>query len=83
MEKLNITEAIHVGINPKTGVAVIGLEPGMKSDPVREMAILCEGLVLIIKHAHKDGVKDESDSMRDCIKHLKAGFVDGGYKVVQ
>ena len=74
-------KAVSIMIQDPDGRVMIGLPPGQKSDPVKEMAWLCEGIVLLIKSAHKDGVKNESDSMRDCIRHLNKGFVDETYRV--
>jgi len=75
-------KAVSVIISGNSEIS-IGLAPGQKADPVREMAWLCEGLVLLIKSAHKAGIKDESLSMHDCMKHLKMGFVDPDYEVIK
>jgi len=62
---------------------MIGLNPRQKPNPVLDMATLCEGIVLLIRAANKDGIKKEADSLRDCLNHLKKGFVDESYKVLK
>lgn len=62
-------ETGHIKIGP---VSETALEP----DPVLDMGILCEALCVLIRICHKAGVKSESDALRDCIKHLKDGFMD-------
>lgn len=51
-----------------------------KPDPIGDMSVICEALVTMIRLCHNEGIKDESESIRDCIKHLKMGFVDETYK---
>ena len=41
-----------------------------------DMGTICEALVAIIRSAHTSGIKNEADSMRDCIQHLNEAFVD-------
>ena len=43
---------------------------------ILDMATLCEALTVLIRQAHAMDIKSESDSLRDCIKHLENGFVD-------
>lgn len=49
---------------------------------ILDMATLCEALVTTIRAAHTMGIKDEADSMRDCIKHLQEGFVDPDFSAI-
>lgn len=52
----------------------------MKPDPILDMAVLCEAVVTMIHLCHQENIKKDADSLRDCIKHLKDGFVEAGYK---
>ena len=52
----------------------------IQPDPVADMAVLCEALVTMIRLCHNEGIRDESESMRKCMDHIKKGFVDESYK---
>lgn len=52
----------------------------IKPDPILDMAVLCEGICTLIHLCHREKIKKDSDSLRDCIKHLKDGFSEAGYK---
>ena len=49
-------------------------------NPILDMGVLCEALVTMIHLCHQEGIKKDSDSIRDCIDHLKKGFAESGYK---
>jgi hypothetical protein len=46
-----------------------------------DMGTLCEALVVTIRTGHVMEIKDESDSIRDCIHHIQQAFVDSELKV--
>ena len=48
-------------------------------DVIHQMAVLCEGLCCLIHAAEDLGIKKSSDSLKDCINHLKEGFMDSSY----
>lgn len=52
----------------------------IKPDPILDMACLCEAVCTMIHLCHNEGIKDESLSLRDCINHLKKGFVDETFR---
>jgi predicted HAD superfamily Cof-like phosphohydrolase len=52
----------------------------IEPNPVSDMSVLCEAVCTMIHLCHQEGIKDESQSLRDCIKHLQDGFVAPGYK---
>ena len=52
----------------------------IQPNPVYDMACFCEAVCLMIHICHKEGIKNEADSLRDCIKHLKHGFIDETFK---
>jgi len=66
----------------KIAVGPIPFHPGDKieADPLIDMGVIAEALCLMIKICHNNGIKDESESIRDCISHLKQGFIDETYK---
>lgn len=45
-----------------------------------DMISLCEALCTMIHLAEDQGIKPSADSLRDCIKHLTAGFADASYE---
>ena len=51
-------------------------EEEFKNTMLMDMATCAEALVVMIRAAHKMGVKNEADSMRDIMKHLNEAFVD-------
>jgi len=63
----------------KTPIA-IGLPKGQKPHPINEMVFLCEGICLLIHEANRQGAKKDSDSIRDCIRHIQLGFSDETFK---
>jgi len=69
---------IQLDTEDETGHIKIGpiSETPVEPDPILDMGILCEALCVLIRICHKAGVKSESDALRDCIKHLKDGFMD-------
>ena len=52
----------------------------VKPNPVLDMGILCEGICTLIHLCHQEKIQKDSDSLRACIKHLKDGFSEAGYK---
>lgn len=46
---------------------------------ILDMASLCEAVCTMIHLAEDQGIKPSADSLRDCIKHLTAGFADASY----
>lgn len=52
----------------------------IKIDPALDMAILCEAICMLIHVCHQNDIKKDADSLRDCIKHLKEGFIDETYR---
>jgi len=52
----------------------------VKIDPISDMAILCEAVCTLIHLCEQEGIKKSYDSLKDCIKHLKDGFSEIGYK---
>jgi hypothetical protein len=67
-------ETGHIKIGP---ISKTTLEP----NPILDMGILCEALCVLIRICGKAGVKSEAQALRDCIKHLKDGFIDESLKV--
>lgn len=65
----------------RKGGSVLVLYPdtGEKLDPVLDMATLCEAVCTIIHAAHDAGIKKDFESVRDCIEHIKKGFIDESY----
>jgi len=53
----------------------------IRPDSIYDTACLCEAVCLMIRICQQLGVKNEADSLRDCIKHLELGFIDETYKV--
>lgn len=49
-------------------------------NPVLDMSIFCEAVCTLIHLCEQEGIKSSADSLRDCIKHLKDGFSEAGYK---
>jgi hypothetical protein len=47
---------------------------------IEQMAILCEGICMLIHCADQEKIKPSYKSIEDCIKHLTSGFVDASYK---
>lgn len=47
---------------------------------INDMASLCEAICTLIHLAESQGIKSSANSLRDCIKHLEAGFSDASYK---
>jgi hypothetical protein len=43
---------------------------------MEDIGTVAEALVVLIRNAHQLGIKDESQSMKDVIKHLQDAFVD-------
>lgn len=52
-----------------------------EQNPVLDMIVLCEALVLLIHAAHKEGFKKDYESVKSCINHIKKGFVDESFRV--
>ena len=50
-----------------------------ESNIVKDMALICEALVLLIHTAENEGIKKSPQSLRDCITHLENGFADASY----
>jgi hypothetical protein len=69
---------IQLDTEDETGHIKIGpvSETEEEPNPLLDMGILCEALCVLIRICHKAEVKSESDALRDCIKHLKDGFMD-------
>jgi len=59
-------------------IGPVGENP--QPDPILDMAILCEAICTLIRVVHSSRLKDESEALRNCIEHLKKGFVDETYK---
>ncbi len=53
----------------------------MEAKPLLDMGILCEAVCTLIHICNKKDIKKDSDSLKDCIEHLKKGFMDETYKV--
>lgn len=51
----------------------------IQAKPLLDMGCLCEAICLMIRICHNSNLKDQSDSIRDCIDHLKKGFIDENY----
>jgi hypothetical protein len=51
----------------------------IQAKPLLDMGCLCEALCLMIRICHNSHLKDQSDSIRDCIDHLKKGFIEENY----
>ena len=59
-----------------------GSQEELNEGVILDIATLCEALVVTIRAAHQMGVKPESDSIRDSIKHIQDSFVDSGLTIV-
>lgn len=46
---------------------------------LEDMSCLCEAVCTLIHLAEQAGIKNSPDSLRDCLKHLQAGFGEAGY----
>jgi hypothetical protein len=54
----------------------------IKACPVLDMNILCEAVGSMIKLCHTEGIKKDSESIRDCVDRLKKIFIDTSFKTV-
>jgi hypothetical protein len=54
----------------------------IKSDPVFDTGVLCEAVCTMIKLCHTEGLKKDSDGIRDCIDKLKKDFINPSYRAV-
>jgi hypothetical protein len=52
----------------------------IKVEPIFDMGLLCEAVCTMIHLCNKQGIKKDSESLKDCIDHLKKGFIDETYK---
>jgi hypothetical protein len=82
-EKMKRTLVVECTLNGDKGMVMVGPAANGKvdPDPILDTGILCEAICTLIRICHKSGIKDESDSVRDCIDHLKKGFIDETFKV--
>ena len=55
------------------------ITPVDESDIIQQMAMLCEGLCMLIHCADQEGIKPSFKSVEDCIKHITDGFADASY----
>ena len=60
---------------------VVETSENVEKNPVLDMIVLCEALVLLIHGAHKDGIKKDYESVKSCISHIKMGFADESFRV--
>jgi len=65
----------------RTPPLIIAYNREMEPDPVQDMALTCEALCTMIHTANKLGLKEDFKSIKDCIDHLKKGFIDETYRV--
>jgi len=59
---------------------IVSTPPDQDSNPIDDMAALCEGICTLIHIAHSQGIKKDYISLKDCINHLEKGFADASYK---
>ena len=60
----------------KNGDEIIPID---EYDIIHQMAMLCEGLCMLIHCADQEGIKPSYKSVKDCIKHITDGFADASY----
>lgn len=48
-------------------------------DIIKQMAMLCEGICMLIHCADQEKIKPSYESVKDCIKHITDGFADASY----
>jgi hypothetical protein len=77
------TLMVECDLEKENGTVKIGMVSDKEEDPnpLLDMGILCEALCTLIRICHKAKIKNEADALRDCINHLRQGFVDETYKV--
>jgi hypothetical protein len=63
------------GSQIKIGLTNKNLDP----NPVSDMFVLCEAIVTLIHLCHQHNIKKDTESIRDCIKHISSGFAEAGY----
>ena len=52
----------------------------LKPDPILDTEVLCEAVCTMIRLCHNEGIKKDSDGIRDCIDRLKKDFINPSYK---
>jgi hypothetical protein len=50
-----------------------------KPNPILDMGVLCEAVVTLIHLCHQANIKSDSESVRNCIRHITNGFAEAGY----
>jgi len=54
----------------------------IKADPVLDTDILCEAVSTMIRLCHTEGLKPDSEGIKDCIEKLKRTFCEPEFKTV-
>ena len=49
-------------------------------NPLLDMHVLCEAVCTMIHVCNQENIQKDSDSIRECLEHIKQGFAEAGYK---